>query len=210
MQPRFRARYDSRDLATCLPAVRSNAIHRSPVNRLWSLRRVRFLSCGTVAFLFAYANSPGAVSDANSHSRAESCTDTNSSTRAVTNADANTASAIHTDRRRARRRNPHSNRWRGSGGFSWRQYRSRDQDRLGRNLPSGRVGGGCNDHAGFCGRLYVADRCRSGVEGRYCRLRSRQVIRLERQSPELRSAWFPLFLGRTRRLSTGILSPSFS
>jgi len=141
---------------------------------VWPLCSLRLKSCCTVAITGINTctvpdASTIAVSGPNSDSRAESC--------AVTNPDANTASSIHADRSGARRRNAHSNRWRGSGGFSWRQHRSRHQDRLRRNLSSGRVDRGCNDHAGVRGRLCVADSCRSGVEGRNRQLRSRQVIR---------------------------------
>lgn len=142
-----------------------DATHRSRVDRMWSLRRMRFFSCGAIAVACAYTHpSAGTIafSDAKSRTRTESYTGTN----ANADSDANTVSSIHADRSCARRRNPNTNRWRGSRGFSRRQRRSRDQDRLRRNLSSGRVGRGCNDHAGVCGRLCVADNCRSSVEGR--------------------------------------------
>jgi hypothetical protein len=44
---------------------------------MWSLRRVRFLSCGTIAVAFAYTHPDASViafSDANSSTRAESYT----------------------------------------------------------------------------------------------------------------------------------------
>jgi hypothetical protein len=140
-------------------AFDGNAIRRSRVDRLWPLRRVRFFSCGAVACAYTHPSTSAiAFSDAKSSPRAESYT--------FTDPDANTASSIHADGRCARRRNPNPNRWRGSRGFSGRQRRSRDQDRLRRNVSSGRVGRGRDDHAGVCRRVCVADSCRSGVEGR--------------------------------------------
>jgi hypothetical protein len=104
----FRARTASCGSGNVLAKRPLDATHRSRLDRMLFLRRVRFFSCRTIAIACADTHpsaSTIAFSDAKSRTRAESYTGTN----AHTHSDANTASSIHADWSCARRRNPNPN-----------------------------------------------------------------------------------------------------